>query len=173
MESIGGSSAGLSHEASEAGGAEAAAALGGGQLVAEEREPLLDRVLAAVFTVFADATDSTVVSAGAWYALQLVGLLQLLLLPLGPDGTWSDSAQPSRAGVAGLVPAFQAFLLPVTFAPWVQTAARTSVAPFGTLMLWAASAAFTCALLGLFGALAWRAFLGDAKGSAGGGGLRA
>ena len=168
MESIGGSSAGLSHEASETGGAETAAALGGGQLGAEEREPLLDRALAAAFTVFADATDSTVVSQGAWYVLQLVGLLQLLLLPLGPDGTWSDSAQPSRAGVAGLVPAFQAFLLPVTFTPWVQTAARTGVAPFGTLTLWAASAAFMCALLGLFGALAWRAFLSDAKGAAGG-----
>ena len=59
---------------------------------ANEREPLVERLLAAVFGAFADVTDATVVSGSVWYLLQLFGLLQLLLLPLGPDGTWAASA---------------------------------------------------------------------------------
>ena len=164
----GGSSAGgLSHEVEKDEGASSAAAALSGAAASDEREPLVERLLAATFGAFADLTDATVVSGSVWYVLQLFGLLQLLLLPLGPDGTWAASAGAPAPGIAGIVPTFQGFLLTVTFTPWTQTVGATSLSPFPTLTVWALAAAFLCATLGLFLFVAARAFLANRDGASG------
>ena len=144
-----------------AGGDSAAAAVALSSSSSDDRQPLLERGSLAVFEVFADVTEATVVSFGLWAVLQLFSLLQLLLLPLGPDGTWAADSSASAGGVAGIVPAFQGFLLSVTFTPWTQTAGATPIAAFSALSVWAVAAAFFAALLALFGAAAARAFVAN------------
>jgi hypothetical protein len=107
----------------------------------------------AFLTTFEEMALSRTLGLGTFYFLQIVGLIQLLLLPLSPSPSmpWRSSSLDQSTRVSGgveIVIAFHTFLLNVVLFPYIDGFGKLTSLP--TFALWACTAFLSSSILVLF-----------------------
>jgi hypothetical protein len=107
----------------------------------------------AFISVFEEMSLSRTLGVSTFYFLHIIGMLQLLLLPLSPAPSmpWRSDSIDQETRISGgveIVTSFHAFLLNVVLFPFIDGFGRLSSIPSFTL--WACTSFLSSAILALF-----------------------